>query len=124
MSKWKKISLYAMAGLYILAGVNHFANPIFYKRIMPPWIDWHDTLILMSGIIEIVLGILLLPIKTRQLAAWGIIALLIAVFPANVQMMMNFRNEHNPYYWVAVLRLPFQLLLIGWAYQYTKNKKI
>ncbi len=85
--------------------------------------DWHDTLILFSGIIEIVSGVLLLPIKTRPLAAWGIIALLIAVFPANVQMMINFREEQNPYLWIAILRLPLQLLLIGWAYQYTKNKK-
>ena len=112
-----------MAGFYILAGINHFVNPVFYKKIMPPWLDWHDTLILISGIIEIVLGILLLPIKTRQFAAWGLIALLIAVFPANVQMMINFREEQKPYLWIAVLRLPLQLLLIWWAYQYTKNKQ-
>ncbi len=124
MGKWKKMSLYVMTVFYILAGFNHFANPIFYKKIMPPWLDWHTTLIFISGALEIIFGVLLLPIKTRQLAAWGIIALLIAVFPANVQMMINFRNEQNPYYWVAVLRLPLQLLLIGWAYQFTKNKKI
>ena len=111
-----------MVVFYVMAGVNHFANPNFYKKIMPPWLDWHYTLICISGAFEIILGVLLLPIKTRQFAAWGIIALLIVVFPANVQMMINFREEQNPYLWIAVLRLPFQLLLICWAYQFAKNK--
>lgn len=122
MGKWEKISLYVMVVFYVMAGVNHFANPNFYKKIMPPWLDWHYTLICISGAFEIILGVLLLPIKTRQFAAWGIIALLIVVFPANVQMMINFREEQNPYLWIAVLRLPFQLLLICWAYQFAKNK--
>ena len=113
-----------MEAFYVIAGINHFINPVFYKKIMPPWLDWHTTLIFISGALEIIFGVLLLPIKTRQLAAWGIIVLLIAVFPANVQMMVNFRNEQNPYLWIAVLRLPVQLLLIRWAYQFTKNKKI
>ncbi len=117
----RKTSLYCMAVLYIIAGINHFISPVFYKKIMPPWLPWHYPLIYASGVAEIVLGLLLIPIQTRQLAAWGIIALLIAVFPANVQMMLNYKEQHNSYLWIAVLRLPLQLLLIGWACQFTKK---
>jgi uncharacterized membrane protein len=121
MNKWKKISLYSMAALYLLAGINHFVNPDFYKKIMPPWLPWHYSLIFISGVAEIVLGLLLLPVQTRRLAAWGIIILLIVVFPANVQMMLNYQQENNPYLWIAVVRLPLQILLIMWAYQFAKK---
>lgn len=123
MSKWNKILLYIMAALYVVAGINHFVNPIFYKKIMPPWVPWHYPLIYISGGVEILLGLLLIPAPTRKLAAWGIIVLLLAVFPANVQMMLNYWHNNNPNVWIAILRLPLQLLLIAWAYQFTKNKK-
>ena len=90
---------------------------------MPPWLPWHYSLIFISGVCEIVLGLMLLSQRTRKLAAWGLIALLIAVFPANIQMMVNYREQQNPDLWVAILRLPIQLLLIGWAYRYTKSKR-
>lgn len=122
MSKWKKISLYCMAALYVLAGINHFANPDFYKKIMPPWLPWHSSMIFISGVAEIVLGFLLLPAQTRKLAAWGIIILLIMVFPANVQMMLNYQQDKNPDLWIAIIRLPLQLLLIVWAYQFAKKQ--
>jgi uncharacterized membrane protein len=122
MTKLKKISLYAMAAFYIVAGVNHFINPSFYKIIMPPWLPWHYALIYISGVCEILLGLLLIPPATRKLAAWGIILLLLAVFPANVQMMLNYRHDQNPNLWIAILRLPVQLLLIWWAYRFTKNR--
>ena len=119
----KRISLYSMAALYVLAGVNHFANPDFYKKIMPPWLPWHYSIIFISGIAEIVLGLLLLPVQTRKLAAWGIIILLVVIFPANVQMMLNYQQEKNPDWWIAVVRLPLQLLLIVWAYQFAKSDR-
>ncbi len=87
---------------------------------MPPWMPAHDTLILVSGVIEVVLGILLLPLSTRKMAAWGILVLLIAVFPANIQMMLNYYQQQHSYLWVAIFRLPVQFLLIWWAYRYTK----
>ena len=123
MSKRKILSLYSMAAIYVAAGINHFVNPVFYKNIMPPWLPWHYPLITISGAAEIVLGLLLLPVATRKWAAWGIIALLIAVFPANVQMMINYQQQQNPYWWLAILRLPLQLLLIWWAYQFARNKR-
>ena len=121
MGKLEKLSLYLMTGLYVLAGTNHFLNPLFYKKIMPPWLLWHYPFIYISGAAEIVLGLLLLPVQTRKPAAWGIIILLVAVFPANVQMVLNYREEQNPNWWLTVLRLPLQLVLIWWAYLFTKK---
>jgi uncharacterized membrane protein len=108
-----------MAVFYMAAGINHFIHPEFYLAIMPPYLPWHSALVLISGVAELVLGILLIPPFTRKLAAWGIILLLIAVFPANVQMLLNYIQENNPKTWLAILRLPIQGLLIWWAYQYT-----
>jgi uncharacterized membrane protein len=116
----KKTGLYIMAALYVAAGINHFIHPEFYRKIMPPWLPFHDGLIFISGIFEILFALLLLLPVTRRLAAWGIIALLIAVFPANIQMMLNYQQENNPGLWLAVLRLPLQVLLIWWAYSFTK----
>ena len=124
MGKWKKISLYVMAGLYVLAGANHFFNPLFYKKIMPPWLPWHYPFIYLSGVCEMVLGLLLLSAQTRKLAAWGIIILLIAVFPANMQMLLNYREEQHPNWWVTGLRLPLQLVLSWWAYLFTKKVQV
>jgi uncharacterized membrane protein len=88
---------------------------------MPPWLFWHYPLIYISGVCEIVFGLLLIPKQTRKQAAWCIIVLLVAVFPSNVQMMLNYRHQHNSYLWVAILRLPLQPLLIWWAYQFAKR---
>lgn len=124
MSKLKTFSLVLMAIAYVAAGVNHFVNPHFYKAIMPPWLPVHDLLISISGLVEIVLGTLLIPTATRLYAAWGIILLLIAVFPANIQMLINYYHQHHPNLLLAVLRLPVQLLLIWWAYTFTRRRKI
>jgi uncharacterized membrane protein len=115
----KEILLYGMAIFYVAAGIYHFVRPGFYKRIIPPWLPWHLSLVYISGICEIVLGLLLFPALTRSFAAWGIIVLLIVIFPANVQMMVNFRRKKNPYLWITILRLPLQLVLIWWAWHYT-----
>lgn len=112
-----------MAALYMAAGINHFVHPEVYQKIMPAWLPLHNTLVIMSGIAEILLGLLLVPYYTRRLAAIGIIILLITVFPANVQMLLNYWREDHPRLWLAILRLPLQGLLIWWAYQYTKPLK-
>jgi uncharacterized membrane protein len=120
----KKISVVAMSLLYILAGINHFISPLFYKKIMPPYIPWHMPLIYISGVFEILLGISLLPLFTRKAAAWVIIFLLIAIFPANIFMMTKYWNNNHPHLWITILRLPIQILLIWWAYKISKNKQI
>jgi uncharacterized membrane protein len=76
----------------------------------------------ISGIAEIVLGIGVIIPATRRWSAWGIIALLVAVFPANIQMMVNYLKDQNPNAWLTILRLPIQVILIAWAYQYTSQK--
>ncbi len=120
----KKGSLFLMSVLYVGAGVNHFLNPEMYLRIMPPWLQWHNELIAISGVCELCFGLLLLFPSTRRIAAVGIILLLIAVFPANIQMMLNYWKETNPNLWVSIIRLPLQIILIWWAYSFTKNSKL
>jgi uncharacterized membrane protein len=120
----KQFSLYAMAVLYIAAGINHFVNPGMYVKIIPPWLPYPAALVLISGIFELAAGSLLLIPSTRRLAAWLIILLLIAVFPANIQMLLNYQDQNNPLVWMAVVRLPLQLLLIWWAYGFTKRQEL
>jgi len=113
--------LYLMSLLYVAAGINHFWHTQTYMDIMPAYIPMPLSMVYISGVAEILLGILLIPKLTRRFAAWGIIFLLIAVFPANVQMMLNFLHDKKPGLWFTILRLPLQILLIMWAYSYTKR---
>ncbi|MEO6135668.1 MAG: MauE/DoxX family redox-associated membrane protein [Ginsengibacter sp.] len=117
----KRLSLYAMIVFYIAAGINHFWHPEMYINIMPPWIPWHKFLVIFSGIFEVLFAVLLIFSSTRRLAAWCIIGLLVAVFPANIQMMVNYINESNPKLWISIIRLPIQIILIWWAYGFTKK---
>ncbi|QIP17183.1 DoxX family protein [Spirosoma aureum] len=110
--------LYIQAFIYIAAGLNHFINPKTYLSIMPPYIPAHSMLVMLSGVAEVLLGIGLLFPATRSLSAWGLILLLIAVFPANVYMATASRFRKFPV-WLRWARLPIQGLLIWWAYQYT-----
>lgn len=110
---------YAYGAFLVASGFNHFINLPFYVSIMPPYLPWHEALVYISGIAEIALGAgLWFPIS-MTIAAWGLIALLVAVFPANVHMAVHSEN----YAWAPPLflwlRLPLQALLIAWAYLYT-----
>ena len=87
---------------------------------MPPWIPLHKELVFISGVFEILFAVMLVFPLSRRLGAWGIILLLIAVFPANIQMMLDYIKENNPRRWLAIVRLPLQFLLIYWAYTFTK----
>ncbi len=115
----KRILLYAMGVFYVLAGCNHFADTDFYRPLMPLYLPAHTELIYVSGVAEILLGIAVLVPRLRPAAAWGIIALLIAVFPANIHAAVNEVSVAglDPIWsWV---RLPFQGVFIAWAYWYT-----
>ncbi len=118
----RKISLFSITGLYILGGLNHFYNPAFYEAILPSYLPAHVFLIYFSGVIEIALGILLVPIKTRRLAAYLIVAMLIVFFIPHVQMLIDFIKSDHPYLWIAIVRIPLQFILIWWAYSFAKNK--
>ena len=122
MSRVKRVSLWVMALFYIGAGVNHFLSPDFYLAIMPPYLAWHLELVYVSGVAEIVLGVMLLLPQYRVVAAWGVILLLIAVFPANLHQALNDvpidGESLGPLRWV---RLPFQAVLIAWAWWHTRK---
>ncbi len=111
--------LYAMSLLYILAGINHFRIPKLYYKIIPPYFYNQKLLNITSGVAEIILGITLCIPQLSNYAAWGIIILLIAIFPANIFMYQNDKAALGLPKWVRLLRLPLQFLLIYWAFQYT-----
>ena len=120
MRTLKLILKYVLAIFFILAGLNHFLHTDFYVRIMPPYLPWHRFLVYVSGVFEIALGAAVaIPGLTRP-AAWGLIALLIAVFPANIHMALHpdLFPEFNPA--MLWLRLPLQAVLVVWAYWYTR----
>lgn len=122
MSRAKQITRYIYGAFWIAAGANHFLNTPFYVSIIPPYLPWPLALVYLSGIAEIGLGALLLIQRWSVLAGWGLIALLIAVFPANIHMAL-----HPELYTYASplglwLRLPLQGVLIAWAYWYTRPR--
>jgi uncharacterized membrane protein len=106
---------------FIFAGANHFLNPAFYVSIMPPYLPWPLALVYVSGLVEIGLGALLLWRRWAPAAGWGLIALLVAIFPANLHMALN----PGLYAWAPPaalwLRLPLQAVLIAWAIAYTRR---
>jgi uncharacterized membrane protein len=117
----RNLSLFSMPALYIIAGIFHFILPVSYLQIMPPWLPYPKVLVEVSGFCEIVFGSLLIPSISRCFASRFIIALLVAIFPANIQMTINYMHDHNPYLWLSILRLPLQIVLIFWALKFTKN---
>lgn len=118
MNHIKSISKYLLAMFMIVAGIMHFVNPGFFLKIVPPYLPLHRELVLVSGVCEMLLGILLLIPRTSHLAAWGIIALLIAVFPANVYLYQH-QDILPASPIVHLLRLPMQGVFVLWAYWHT-----
>jgi uncharacterized membrane protein len=123
--KWVKLgSLVLMGAFYVFAGWNHFANPEFYRPMMPPYLPAHDLLIVVSGAAEIALGIAVLIPRTRVLAAWGIVALLVAVVPANFHIAIHdipiggAAEGGGALNWV---RIAFQPVLMLWAWWHTRR---
>lgn len=111
--------LYLMAGIYFLAGLNHFRNPRMYVKIIPDYLPLPKLLNILSGLAEIVFAILLCIPSLSSFGAWGIIILLIAVFPANVYMLTDKKASFGLPKWLLLARLPLQVALIFWAYLYT-----
>jgi uncharacterized membrane protein len=116
----KYVSRYLLSAFFIFAGIYHFLKPETFLGIMPGWLPFPLELVYLSGACEILFALLLVIPATRSVGAWLLILLLIAVFPANIQMAITFYKEHNPYLWITLLRLPLQFVLIWWAWLYTK----
>ena len=122
MSQIRVVSKYLLSIFMIVAGIMHFANPAFFLKIMPPYLPLHKELVLVSGIFELVLGILLLVPRSSRMAAWGIVALLIGVFPANLYLYQH-QDILPASPIIHLLRLPLQGLFILWAYWHTRPAK-
>lgn len=107
----------------VVAGILHFAAPEPFIKIVPGFLPFPAALVYISGAIEIVLGIGLWIPAVRSLCAWGLVALLIAVYPANLNMAFNHIQIAGipDAWWVHAIRLPFQFVLIAWAYWYTSD---
>jgi len=119
----KELLRWVYGALFALAGANHFMHTDFYLSIMPPYLPSHLALVYASGVCEIALGIALLFRSTQRIAAWGMIALIVAVTPANLHMAVH--AELYPRFSPAALwiRLLLQVVLIAWAYWYTRPIK-
>ncbi len=118
-------SRFLLALFFVVAGANHFLSPQIYLSIMPPYFPWPAQLVMLSGAAEIVGGVGVLFSQTRKLAGWGLIALLFAVSPANIQAIstgMVIAGHALPL-WMLWLRLPLQLVLMIWVYRACRGRK-
>ena len=111
----KVISIFIMSSFYILVGIDHFKNPDWYVKIIPPILPYKLELVYLSGILEVFLGVLLVFKKMRFIACWGLIALLLAVYPANIYLAVTNGSALGISPLSAWLRLPFQFLYIAIA---------
>ncbi len=109
-----------LAALFVVAGIMHFLTPAPFLRIVPPTLPWPAALVALSGAGEIAGGVGILLSRTRRSAAFGLILLLIVVFPANIYMVVAHTSFPGIAVWLLWLRLPTQFLLIAWVWRYTK----
>lgn len=110
-----------LAAIFVGSGVLHFVKSGSYVATMPPYLPNPLLLVQISGIAEILGGVGLLLPQTRQAAAWGIIALLVAVLPANINMAMDRAHFAAISAWVLWARVPLQLPMMWWAWLYTRG---
>jgi len=121
----KYISIYLMVYFYISVGIKHFTDPNWFLYIIPPYLEFVGIeLVYLSGFFEVILGTLLIFKKTRKIGAYGLILLLIAVYPANIYLALNERPQELigiSSFAASWIRLPIQFILIGLAYWHSKN---
>jgi uncharacterized membrane protein len=106
---------------FVAAGVMHFVKPRAYEAIVPDALPAHREIVAVSGVAEIAGGLAVLPAQSARWGGWWLIALLLAVFPANVNMAVNaerFRAIPEALLW---LRLPLQALLVVWVRRATSD---
>ena len=124
MKFFKHLTIFILAIFYIIVGIKHFVDPLWFLYIIPPYLNKIGLeLVYISGLFEILFGILLLLPKYRKLAAYGIILLLIAVYPANIYLAFNETPQQLlgiSSFAASWIRLPIQFILIGFAYYHSK----
>ncbi len=110
---FKFLTRIALGIAFAAVGVSHFTNPELFLSIMPPYLPWHLELVYLSGVCEIVGGLWLFFPQTRRWAVWGLVALLIAVYPANIHMLVNevYLEDMRQEKWILWVRMPIQFLL-------------
>lgn len=115
------VSLIVLALFFVAGGVNHFVNPKFYLSMMPDYLPAHALLVQVSGVFEVLGGIGILVPTTRYYAGLGLLALLVAVFPANLNMALHPDRFPGVPLWGLYLRLPLQAVLMAWVYWATRR---
>jgi uncharacterized membrane protein len=121
-SKLKTALRWVLTVFMVAAGVNHFVSPADYVAIMPAALPAPLALVYVSGVAEVLGGLGLILPATRRLAAWGLVILFVAIFPANVNMAVNQLplGSGRPPAWLLWARLPLQAVLVAWAWWYTR----
>lgn len=110
-----------LGAFFIAAGINHFRSPRFYERIMPPSLKGEaKRLVQISGVAEFIGGVGVLLAPTRRLSGLGLVALLAAVFPANLYMARKPEHFRKIPRWALYARLPLQPLMMLWAWRATR----
>lgn len=108
---------WALALFFVVAGLNHFRDPALYVAMMPPFLPAPEALNVVSGLAEVLGGLGVLWPRTRRLSGYGLIALLVAVFPANVHVALQGEMvgvAAPP--WALWARLPLQVVFIAWVW--------
>ena len=113
----KKLQPYFIWAIFLTTGSLHFLTPKFFEQIVPPYLPNAGALVAISGVFEILGALGVLPARTRVAAGWGLIALLVAVFPANIYMATDAAKFPTIPAWGLYARLPLQLFLIWWVYK-------
>ena len=116
----KRVALLALVPFFVGAGIGHFVNADFFVAIMPPYLPAYLELVYLSGALEILGGIAILVPRVRGLAGWGLILLLLAVYPANIHMTLNPELFPDISTTALYVRLPMQFLFLAWTYWATR----
>lgn len=116
----RRFALIALGLLFVLAGLNHFRDPEFYRRLMPPWLPAPGALVALSGAAEIALGLAVFPPATRAAAGWALVVLLAAFLPVHVHMVLHPDRFAAVPTWFLWARLPLQFGLMYWAWWATR----
>lgn len=117
MIKLKNVLRWTLAVFFIVAGANHFRMPAVYLGMMPPWLPAPEAMNFISGAAEMLGGLGLLVPATRRVAGWGLLALLLAIFPANVHVALQGRMPGFDFSPLTLwLRLPFQAGFMAWVW--------
>ena len=119
----KLFTIYFMSIAYTYVGIRHFIDPDFFLAIMPNYFSLHLFFVYLTGLMEVVFGVLLVFKKTRKIAAYGLIVLLVIVFPANIHLVQSELSQSilDVTREQSIIRLPFQGLFLLLAYWHSKN---